>query len=102
MTEEGELQSNVIDLAKKAGYIHFHVYDSRRSPKGFPDLVLLHRATGRLLFAELKSRTGRVSPDQRIWLERLGKQHEAYLWTPDEWPDVIRRILTEGRQVSAA
>jgi hypothetical protein len=103
VTEEAQLQSDVIKLAKWAGWVHFHVYDSRRSPKGFPDLVLVHRESGRLLFVELKSRTGRVSPDQRIWLALLGKRHEVGLWTPEQWRDgTIRRALTEGRAVNAA
>jgi hypothetical protein len=36
--------------------------------KGFPDLVAVHVDHGAILFAELKTRTGRVKPEQREWL----------------------------------
>lgn len=55
------------------------------------------------MFAELKSRTGRVSPDQRIWLDLLGKKHEVHLWTPDDYENgTIRRVLTAETRRAAA
>ena len=98
---EAALQQAVIDLARWAGFMHYHVTDSRRTRPGFPDLVLVHTTTGRLIFAELKSEKGRVRPEQDVWLQHLGKLHEAYLWRPVHWQTgVIRRVLTEQRAVA--
>lgn len=41
LISERQLQATVIDLAKAYGWRYYHTYDSRRSPEGFPDLVLL-------------------------------------------------------------
>jgi len=92
---EAQLQQMVIDTAHWAGFMHWHCHDSRRSRPGFPDLVLVHTTTGRLIFAELKSDKGRVRPEQDVWLQHLGKLHEAYLWRPVHWQTgVIRKVLT--------
>jgi len=92
---EAALQQAVIDLARWAGYLHYHVSDSRRTRPGFPDLVLLHTGTGRLIFAELKSEKGRIRPEQDVWLHHLGQRHEAYVWRPTHWTNgTIRRVLT--------
>lgn len=45
-------------------------------PKGFPDLLVV--LPGRVLFVETKALEGRVSPLQRIWLDKLlALGHEA-------------------------
>ena len=64
--------------------------------KGFPDLVLGRQDPSRLIYAELKSQNGRVSPDQVKWrriLEACGQEY--YLWRPSNWEE-IERVL-EGR-----
>ena len=49
--EEG-LQNRLIDAARLTGWLHYHTYDSRRSPIGFPDLVMVR--DGKLLAIECK------------------------------------------------
>ena len=44
----------------------YHTHDSRRSAKGFPDLVLAKN--GVVLIVELKTDTGVATPDQVAWL----------------------------------
>lgn len=66
---EKEFSQAVVDLARWLGWACFRVHDSRRSPAGYPDLTL---ARDRLIFAELKSEHGRLTPEQREWLARLG------------------------------
>ena len=39
---EADFQADVIAAAEGRGWLWFHCYDSRRSPPGFPDLVLAH------------------------------------------------------------
>lgn len=72
---EAQLQSAVMDLAKLSGYeLCYHVHDSRRSQPGFPDLVLASTSRKRLLFRELKTNAGRLSPAQADCL--------VVLWRP--------------------
>lgn len=99
---EARLQQMVIDLARWAGYIHYHTVDSRKSRPGFPDLVLVHVRTGRVVFVELKAEKGRVTDAQQEWLTLLGKCSEVYLWRPADWESgEIRRVLTEAPAVAA-
>jgi hypothetical protein len=66
---EKEWQAQVLDLARLYGWRHaYHTFDSRRSASGFPDLVLVRE---RALFAELKSKSGKVSAAQADWLAAL-------------------------------
>lgn len=96
---ETTLQSNIVGLAQTLGWLPYHTHDSRRSQRGFPDLVLAHGAQGRLILAELKTEKGRTRPDQFVWhtqlrliAERIGI--EVYLWRPTGWLDgTITRIL---------
>lgn len=80
---EGQLQQHVILLATALGWRHYHTHDSRRSPVGFPDLVMVHAAHGRLLFRELKAERGRYRAGQREWLEELAAAGaDAGTWRP--------------------
>ena len=65
--EEEILQDSIIELAKLLGYLHYHTHNSRRSPEGFPDLVLAHQKTGTVLWIECKSKDGQLSEDQIKW-----------------------------------
>lgn len=101
---EAELQANIVDLARWAGYLTMHIRNSRKnSGVGFPDLVLLHQTTGRLLFAELKSDSGKPTPGQWTWLNALWDGgHSAYLWRPADWTSgEIRNVLLQDRAVAA-
>jgi len=59
---------------------------------GFPDLCLVREQ--RIIFAELKSAKGKVSDEQFIWLENLGKtKAEVYIWRPvdrEEIEEILR------------
>lgn len=85
---ERDFQQHVVDLAQLTGWRVYHAFDSRRSVPGFPDLVLVRG--DRLIFVELKTRTGRVEREQWDWLEALGaaERVETYLWRPDDWPTI--------------
>jgi hypothetical protein len=96
---EAELQSGVIDCARLFGWrvAHFRAALTKhgwRTPvqadgAGFPDLVLVRG--GRLLFVELKGDGGRVTDEQRRWLEEFGRVAvladavEVHTWRPDDW-----------------
>lgn len=57
----------LIDAARLQRWLVFHVFDSRRSEPGFPDLIAIRY--GELLVWELKTQKGRLSPQQDRWLD---------------------------------
>ncbi len=58
---------------------------------GFPDLVLVRE--NRIIFAELKSETGQLTPAQEKWLGALKATGvETYVWYPRDF-DQIEEIL---------
>lgn len=60
---EAVFQAQVERLAVWLGWEYFHVYNSRRSRPGYPDLHLWHPKHGQL-FRELKTMKGRQSVEQ--------------------------------------
>lgn len=57
---EKEWQAQVVELAQTLGWKKaYHVYDSRRSHSGWPDLVLVRE---RILYVELKREGGKPPP----------------------------------------
>ena len=62
--------------------------------KGFPDLVLVRE---RVIYAELKAKSGSIRPDQKIWIERLQQAGaEVYVWRPKDL-EIISGILNQRR-----
>jgi hypothetical protein len=92
---EKEFQARVTAYAEARGWVVYHTYDSRKSQKGFPDLVLVRgppSSPARLIFAELKSETGKERKEQAEWrrlLEWVGGNVEAYLFRPSDWPKIL-------------
>lgn len=96
-SRERDFQAEVLKVAQMAGWQSYHTHDSRRSAPGFPDLVLAK--PGRLIFAELKTNTGKLTPEQATWLNVLAHTVtgvEVYQWTPRDW-DTILWTLTGRR-----
>jgi hypothetical protein len=91
---EKVFMGQVIDYARLMGWVVYHPWISVRSEPGFPD-VLAVRA-GRLVVAELKSLTGKLSPAQEGWLGALGAVPgcEVRVWRPDDesWADIERTL----------
>jgi hypothetical protein len=96
---EAEFQAHVVEVARMLHWrvAHFRPAMTRhgwRTPvqgdKGFPDLVLVRgpgwgRTAPRVIFAELKSETGRVTPEQHDWLVELeAAGAEVYVWQPSD------------------
>ena len=95
---EAELQAAVRQVARLGGWLVYHTNDSRRSDKGFPDLVFVHPRTGRHVYAELKSAKGRIRPEQQQWIDALTHGGcEVYVWRPEHWPDAVNAVLLAER-----
>lgn len=81
---EARLQRNVLDLCAWHHLLAYHPYDSRRSRRGFPDLVIV--GPRGVLFRELKSDTGRMEPDQTCWGQGLADAGANWsIWRPADW-----------------
>lgn len=125
---ETPFQRQVIDLAKWTGWRAAHFRAARTATgwrtaveadgEGFVDLVLVRGPE--LIFAELKTRTGKASSAQREWLDALGRVDEAvqyvlrvardagleleleplvevYLWRPADWDAIEVRLKRRPR-----
>lgn len=58
-----------------------------RSEPGFPDLVLVR--DGMLIFAELKTDTGKLTQHQRKWMAALDRADvPVYVWRPHQYEEV--------------
>lgn len=92
---EAVFQRQVIELAKRFGWTVYHVPDSRRvTVRGCPDLIMINERQRRLMFAELKSATGRLTPEQKFWLRVLESAGvETAVWRPADLSREIPRRL---------
>jgi hypothetical protein len=97
MTEK-EWQAQVLQLARMLGWRHFHAFNSKRSPSGYPDLTLVR---DRVVFCELKSEAGKPTAAQRDWLDALeAAGAECYLWRPSDL-ELVGRVLSTRAKVQA-
>ena len=105
---EERLLRQILDLAALTGWRAMHIENSTRVIRrrsgasvrvrnvnvqgvGFPDLVLVHAATGRIIFAELKSDRGSTTPEQKAWLADLSGVEARVTGLP--YCPVIVRVL---------
>lgn len=69
---ERSLQENIRDAASLMKWpCYYHAYDSRRSPEGFPDVVIV--GYGKLIMWELKRQGKDPTDSQQEWLDELSK-----------------------------
>ncbi len=105
---ERDFERQVLELARLCGWRTAHFRPARtskgwRTPvsgdgAGFPDIVLCRPPL--VLFAELKSERGKLRPEQREWLEILGRCEgvEARLWRPRDFEEIERTLCKRTRQ----
>lgn len=90
---EADFQHVIVELARSLGWLVYHPHDSRNSEGGWPDLALCKPP--RFILAELKSRSGVISPDQERWLAALGASGiETHVWRDTGDLRSIAEILT--------
>ena len=101
MTER-EFQGAVMDAARWLGWRCFHPKTVQTAQgahltaftgdAGFPEFVLVHKSRG-VIFAELKTDRGRLTPEQREWRDQLiTAGAEYYIWRPKDWDDIKTRL----------
>lgn len=111
--DEASFQRTVVHFASLTGWRWYHPPDNRPNERGrvqavqagFPDLWLVRRT--RIIVAELKTETGRLSDAQRAWIGDLQAfalslqvaagyapagvlrpTFEVYVWRPSDWPEI--------------
>lgn len=87
---EKKWQADVEKHAKTFGWLCYHTYNSRRSEKGFPDLVMVR--DNRVVYTELKTNdpASKPSVEQIKWLNALDEAGcEVYLWRPANLDEVM-------------
>lgn len=100
---EAQWQEQVVEYAHLRGWrvAHFRAAQTAKGRHmtavaydgaGFPDLVLARN--GKVLFAELKRETGRVSVAQQAWIDELTgvATVHVYVWRPSDW-DAVEAAL---------
>ena len=74
---ESDFQVLCEDIAQRYGWTVYHETDSRKSPKGLPDLIMLsplqHDGSVTLVMLELKTEKGALTNEQEQWQLKLGK-----------------------------
>lgn len=106
---EAVLQRKVEDALSATGWRWFHAPDNRPAGKagrvqrvvpGFPDLCAVNARQRRVLYAELKRHTGRVTDDQAAWhADLITAGQEVHVWRPiDLLNGTIVDVLT-GRNL---
>jgi hypothetical protein len=90
---EKVFQDAVVRLAKQHGWMAYHTWSSKRSPEGFPDLVLA-KAGQPLYVCELKREDGQVTLAQQAWLAALGACTGvvAEIWRPKDLEEICRQL----------
>jgi len=87
---EAEFQQQIIDTARLLGWRCYHTFDSRRSEAGFPDLVLVR---DRVVHLEVKSETGRLSPEQADWIAAINAAGgTALVVRPSMWEEIVASL----------
>jgi len=104
---EAEFQSEVVTAARYLGWIVNHAHRVQGpsgkwfTPSidaGFPDLVLAHHRHG-IIFAELKTAKGVLSPAQVTWRTYLTPHAVYRLWKPADWHAITAELA--GKQPAA-
>ncbi len=104
---ESDWQAQVVEVAQRYGWQVQHHRKSLAGTNGgwvtattipgWPDLTLYR--PGRILFRELKTNTGRVSPEQRVVLRDLKAAGcDVQVWRPRDFDTIVLPTLSAHRR----
>jgi len=95
---ERDLREQVRDLCKLFGWEFLFTWTSIHSPKGMLDLLLINKEQKRVIFAELKTERGKLTPEQQETFDNLvACGQEVYVWRPQDI-EGIADILRYSRE----
>lgn len=92
---EADFQVACEEVARSYGWTVYHETDSRKSPRGLPDLIMLSPlqpdGTVVLVMLELKTEKGTLSDDQEVWQMKLGAVDRLVtgVLRPSGWPHYL-------------
>lgn len=94
-TWDAQLFATRTGLASTLGWrLRYHTLRSKGSTSGFPDRVLVRE---RVIFAELKTETGKPTDSQQQWLTGLAAAGaEVYLWRPSDLEEIGKVLAQRG------
>jgi hypothetical protein len=111
---ERDFQKRIETTATMFGWSFMHISEStkrvRRGGKylsvpdpacqGWPDLTLAHPRSGRLLFREVKTDKGKLTPEQEQWLRTLAAcGQDVAVWRPRDWANIVNELTERGGDV---
>ena len=100
-------QDQVVQLALTAGWDCHHIRPGKYGNTyktdglaGLPDLILIGQRGQGIIFAELKSRTGKLSPIQEARIRQLLENGcEVHVWRPVDIERIAARLSTRLKKV---
>ena len=88
---EAQWQKRITDYCDLLNLMWHHETDSRKSKRGFPDLVIV--GPYGVLFLELKRQKGKATAEQVRWIKAINDAAgRAAIVRPHDWP-VVKRML---------
>ena len=85
---ESQFQREVMQLLRAAGWKVYHANKPKRDERGFPDIVAAKDGT--VIFAELKTETGRLRAEQKEWRDEIRGAY--FVWRPSDMEDIKKTI----------
>ena len=85
---EKDFAQAVVEYAQAWGWTVWRTWNSKHSPAGEPDLRMVRPP--RVIFAELKSETGKLTTKQAeaVALLRECPGTWCYVWRPSDWDEI--------------
>jgi len=95
---EKEFLGQIKDLANLMGWAFYHPFLSKWSERGWPDVVLVRPP--RMILAELKTDTSKLTKYQARWLWMLRKIKgiEVYIWRPRHLEHIAQILAGEVKK----
>lgn len=96
---ETQFREQIRSLCRVLGWKFHFTWLAIHSPKGFPDLVLRNVEQQRIIFAEIKTEKGIITPSQQEWHDDLiACGQEAYFWRPGDFDEIARILQGKDRE----
>ena len=86
---ENEVKEDIKNWLDFNGWYHFPIWQGRYSVKGISDRIAIKK--GEILFIEIKSTTGKLRIDQKIFQERISEKGGHYV-VARKWEDLSEYI----------